>query len=163
MVNLLKTSARKGDTDEDAECRSVMYWASTGQPLFQQQESLDQAADADPSESKVDEVPYPLTPKPKGKTDKQRQKDQLKGECELRKQEEARERQRKKEEKEKEKKAKEDEQENRKRKEEEDKLATAAAAAFALQKKRAVEGLQAALQRGVRVGLSKSKGKSNTK
>ena len=50
VVNLLKTSVRKGDTEEDVEWRSVMHWASTGQPLFQQ-ESPDQAADADTSES----------------------------------------------------------------------------------------------------------------
>ena len=68
--------------------------------------------------------------------------------------------QRKKEEKEKEKKAKEDERANRKRKDEEDKLATAAAGASPSQKKRAVEGLQATLQRGVRVGLSKSNGRA---
>ena len=30
VVNLLKTSVRKGDTDEDVEWRSVMQWASTG-------------------------------------------------------------------------------------------------------------------------------------
>ena len=158
VVNLLKTSVRKGDTEEDVEWQSVMHWASTGQPLFQQ-ESPDQAADADTSESEVEEVPDPQTPKPKGKTDKQRQKEQEKAERELRKQEEARERQRKKEEKEKEKKAKEDERANCKRKEEEDKLATAAAAASPSLKKRAIEGLQATLQRGVRVGLSKSNGK----
>ena len=35
VVNLLKTSVRKGDTEEDVEWRSVMHWASTGQPLFQ--------------------------------------------------------------------------------------------------------------------------------
>ena len=34
VVNLLKTSIQKGDTEEDAEWRSVMHWASTGQPLF---------------------------------------------------------------------------------------------------------------------------------
>ena len=72
VVNLLKTSVRKGDTEEDVEWRSVMHWASTGQPLFQQQESPDQAADADTSESQVEEVSDPQTPKPKGKTDKQR-------------------------------------------------------------------------------------------
>ena len=72
----------------------------------------------------------------------------------MQKQEEAREQQRQTEEKEKEKKAKEDE--GAKRKEEEDKLATAAAAASPLKEKRAVEGLQAILQRGVWVGLSKS-------
>ena len=163
VVNLLKTSVRKGDTEEDVEWRSVMHWARTGQPLFQQQESPDHAADADTSELEVEEVPDPQTPKPKGKTDKQRQKEQEKAERELRKQEEAREWQRKKEEKEKEKKAKEDERANRTRKEEEDKLATAAAAASPSQKKRVVEGLQATLQRGVRVGLSKSNGKSNGK
>ena len=108
-------------------------------------------------------MPDPQTPKPKGRTDKQRQKEQEKVERELRKQEEARERQLKKEEKEKEKKVKEDERANRKRKQEEDKLATAAAAASPSQKKRAVDGLQATLQRGVRVGLSNSNGKSNSK
>ena len=162
VVNLLKTSLRKGDTEEDVDWRSVMHWARTGQPLFQQ-ESPDQAADADTSESEVEEVPDPQTPTPKGKTDKQRQKDQEKAERELRKQEEARERQRKKEEKEKEKKAKEDERANRKRKEEEDKLATATATASPSQKKRAVEDIQATLQGGIRVGLSKSNGKSNGK
>ena len=30
VVNLLKTSVRKGDTEEDVEWRSVMHWASTG-------------------------------------------------------------------------------------------------------------------------------------
>ena len=159
VVNLLKTSVRKGDTEEDVEWRSVMHWASTGQPMFQQQESHDQAADADTSESEVEEVPDPQTPKPKGKTDEQRQKEHEKGERELRKPAEAREWQRKKEEKQKEKKAKEDERANRKRKEEEDKLAMAAAAASPSQKKRAVECLQATLQRGVQVGLSKSNGK----
>ena len=34
VVNLLKTSIRKGDTQEDFEWRSVMHSASTGQPLF---------------------------------------------------------------------------------------------------------------------------------
>ena len=34
VVNLLKTSVRKGDTEEDVESRSAMHWASTGQPLF---------------------------------------------------------------------------------------------------------------------------------
>ena len=141
VVNLLKTSVRKGDTEEDVEWRSVMHWASTGQPLFQQ-ESPDQAGDADTNESEVEEVPDPQTPKPKGRnTDKQRQKEQGKAERKLRKQEEAREKQRKKEEKEKEKKAKEDERANRKRKEEEDKLATAAGGASPSQKKRAVRGL----------------------
>ena len=159
VVNVLKTSVRKGDTEEDVEWRSVMHWANTDQPLFQQQVSLDQVADADTSESEDEEVPDPQTPKPQGKTDKQRQKEQEKAECELRKQEEARERQRKKEEKEKQKKAKEDERANRKRKEEEDKLATAAAAVSPSHKKRAIEGLQATLQRGVWVGLSKSNGK----
>ena len=163
VVNLLKTSVRKGDTEEDVEWRSVMHWASTRQPLFEQ-ESRDEAADADTSELEVEEVPDPQTPKPKGRnTDKQRQKEQGKAERELRKQEEAREKQRKKEEKEKEKKAKEDERANRKRKEEEDKLATAAAGASPSQKKRVVEGLQATLQRGVLAGLSKSNGKSNSK
>ena len=163
VVNLLKTSVRKGDTQEDVEWRSVTHWASTGQPLFRQ-ESPDQAADADTSESEVEEVPDPQTPKPKGRnTEKQRQKEHGKAERESRKQEEAREKQRKKEEKEKEKKAREDERANRKRKEEEDKLATAAAGASPSQKKRAVEGPKATLQRGVRVGLSKSNGKSNGK
>ena len=163
VVNLLKTSVRKGDTEEDVEWRSVTHRASIGQPLFRQ-ESPDQAADADTSESEVEEVRDPQTPKPKGRnTEKQRQKEHGKAERELRKQEEAREKQRKKEEKEKEKKAKEDEGANRKKEEEEDKLATAAAGASPSQKKRAVEGLQATLQRGVRVGLSKSNGKSNGK
>ena len=162
VMNLLKTSVRKGDTEEDVEWRSVMNWASTGQPLLQEHESPDQAADPDTSESGVEVVPDPQTPIPKGKTDKQRQKEQEKAERELRKQEEAWQRQRKKE-KGKGKKAKEDERANRKREEEEDKLATAAAAASPSQKKRAVEGLQASLQHGVRVGLSKSNGKSNGK
>ena len=73
VVNLLKTNVRKGDTEEDVEWRSVMHWASTGQPLFQRQESPYQAADADSSEEEVQEVPDPQTPKPKGETDKQRQ------------------------------------------------------------------------------------------
>ena len=47
-----------------------------------------------------------------------------------------------------------------KRKEEEAKLATAAATASPSQKKRAVAGLQATLQRGVRVGLFKSNDKT---
>ena len=113
VVNVLKTSVRKGDTEEDVEWRSVIQWASTGQPLFQQQESLDHAADADTSVSAFEEVPDPQTPKPKGKTDKQRQKWQEKAERELRKQEEARERQRKKQEKEKEKKASKSQEERR--------------------------------------------------
>ena len=159
VVKPLKTSVRKGDTEEDVEWRRLIQWASTGQPLFQQQKFLDQRADADTSESEVEEVPDPQTPKPKGKTDKQRQKEQEKVERELRKREEARERQRKKEEKQKEKKAKEDERANRKRKEEEDKMATAAAAASPSQKKRTAEGLLAILQCGVRVGLSKGNGK----
>ena len=91
VVNLLKTSVRKGDTEEDVEWRSVMHWASTGHPLFQKQESPDQAGDADSSEEKVEEVPDPQTPKPNGKIDKQRQKEQEKAERELRKQEEAQE------------------------------------------------------------------------
>ena len=136
MVNLLKTSVRKGDTEEDVEWRSVMHWASTGQPLFQQQKSPDQAAYTDTSELEVEEVPDLQTPKPKGKTDKEQQKEQEKAERELWKQEEARERQRKKEEKEKEKKAKEDNRANHKRKEEEGKLPTAAAAASPSQKKK---------------------------
>ena len=129
VVNLPKTSVRKGDKEEDVEWRSVMHLASTGQPLFQEQESPDQAADADTSVLEVEEVLDPQTPKPKGEIDKQRQEEQEKAKRELRKQEEARERQRKKEEKEKEQKAKADERVNRKRKEEEDKLATAAVAA----------------------------------
>ena len=36
-----------------------MHWASTGHPLFQQQESPDQAGDADNSEEEVAGV-YPL-------------------------------------------------------------------------------------------------------
>ena len=163
VVNLSKTSVCKGDKQEDIEWRSVRHWASTSQPLFQQQESLDQAADAHSSELEVEEVPDPQTPKPKGKTDKQRQKEQEKAERELRKQEDAQDWQRKKEEKQKEKKAKEDERANHMRKEEQDTLATAAAAAFPSHKKKAVEGLQATLQRGVRVSLSKSNGKSNGK
>ena len=107
-MNLLKTSVRKGDTEENVEWRSVVHWAGTGQPLFQQRESPDHAANMDTSESEVEEVPDPQTRKSKGKTDKQRQKEQEKAERELRKQEGARERQRKKEEKDKEKKAKED-------------------------------------------------------
>ena len=135
VVNLLKTSVRKGDTEEDFEWRSVMHWASTGQSLFQQQESPDHGGDADSSEE-IEEVTDPQTPKPKGKTDKQRQKEQDRAQRELRKQEEARERQRKMEEKEKEKQAKEDKRANRKRNEEEDKLATAAAGASPSQKKK---------------------------
>ena len=141
VVNLLKTRLRKGDTEEDGEWRSGTRWASTGRLLFQQQESPDQAADADKTGSEVEEVPDPQTPKPKGETDKQPQKEQEKAEGELQKQEEARERQGKKEEKEKEEKPKEDKRGNRKRKEEEDKLATTAAGASPSQKKRAVEGL----------------------
>ena len=38
VVNPLKTSVRKGDTEEDVQWRSVIHWASTDQPLFQQQE-----------------------------------------------------------------------------------------------------------------------------
>ena len=129
VVKLLKTSVRKGDTEEDVQWQRVMYLASTGQPLFQQKECPDQAADADSSESEVEEVPDLQTPKPKGKTDKQGEKEQEKAERDLRKQEETRERNRKKEEKEREKKAKKDERANCKRKEEEDQLATAAAAA----------------------------------
>ena len=49
VVNVPKTSVWKGDTEEDVERQSVMHWASTGQPLFQQQESLDEAGDADSS------------------------------------------------------------------------------------------------------------------
>ena len=139
-MNLLKTSVRKRDTEEDVEWRSVMHWASTGQPLFQQHESPDQAADADSSESEVEEMLDPQTTKPKGITDNQRQKEQEKAERELRKHEEARERQRKKEEKEKQKKAKEDERANRKRKEKEDKLAMVATTASPSQKKKAVGG-----------------------
>ena len=87
VVNLLKTSVRKGDTEEDVEWRSVTQWASTGQPLFRQ-ESPHQAADADTSESEVEEVPGPQTPKPKGRnTEKQRQKEHGKAERESRKQE----------------------------------------------------------------------------
>ena len=41
VANLLKTSVRKGDTEDDVEWRNVMYWESMGQPLFQQHESLD--------------------------------------------------------------------------------------------------------------------------
>ena len=100
VVNLLKTSVRKGDTEEDIEWRGVMKGASTGQLLFQQHESPDQVAEADNSEEKVEEVMDPQTPKPKGKTNKQRQQEQEKA-----KQEEAQERQHKREEKEKEKKA----------------------------------------------------------
>ena len=133
VVNLLKTGVPKGDTDEDVEWRSVMQWASTGQP-FQQQEHPDEGGDTDSSEEEIEEVTGPQTPKPKGKTNKQRQKEQEKAECELQKQEEVRERQRKREEKEKEKKAKEDERANRNRKEEEDKQATVAVAASPSQK-----------------------------
>ena len=89
-MNLLKASVHEGDTEEDVEWRSVMHWASTGQPPFHQQESLDQAADADSSESDVEGVPDLQTPKPKGKTDKQRQKEEEKAERDLRKKEEAR-------------------------------------------------------------------------
>ena len=53
VVNLLKASVRKGHTEEDVEWRTVMHWASTGQPLFQQHESPDDAATADTSESEV--------------------------------------------------------------------------------------------------------------
>ena len=76
VVTLLKTSVRKGDTEEDVEWRSAMQWASTGSLLFQQQESPDQAVDADSSEEEDEEVPNPQTPKPEGKTDKQRRKEQ---------------------------------------------------------------------------------------
>ena len=158
MVNLLKTSVRKGDTEEDVEWRSVMHWATTGQPLFQRHESPDQAGDADSSESEVKEVPDPQIPNPKGYTDKQRQKEQEKAELELHKQEEARERQRKKDEKEREKKSQRGHRANRKRKEEEDKLAAAAAMASPSQKKRAIEGLQATLQGGVRSWLIQEQG-----
>ena len=41
VVNLLKTSVRKGDTEKDVEWRSVMHWAITGQPLSEQEESPD--------------------------------------------------------------------------------------------------------------------------
>ena len=64
VVNLLKTSVRKGDTEEDVEWRRVMHWASTGDPLFLQQESPDEAGDTDNSELEVEEVPHPQTPKP---------------------------------------------------------------------------------------------------
>ena len=36
VVNVLKTSVRKGDTEQDVEWQSVMHWASTGRLLFQQ-------------------------------------------------------------------------------------------------------------------------------
>ena len=111
------------------------------------------------SESEDEEVPDPQTPKPKGKTNKQRQKEQEKAGHQLRKQEQARKRQHKKEEKKEEEKAKEDERANHKRKQQEDTFATAAAAASPSHKERAVAGLRAILQRGVRVGLSKSNGK----
>ena len=88
---------------------------SGGVPCTGQAESPDPVANADSSESKVEEVPDPQTPKPKGKTDKERQKEQEKAERKLRKQEEARERQLKKKEKEKEKKAKEYERANHKK------------------------------------------------
>ena len=83
VVNLPTTSIRKGDTEKDVEWRSVMHWASMGQPLFQQQESPDRAGEGDSSESEVEEVPDPQTAKPRGKTDKQRQKDQDKAAHEL--------------------------------------------------------------------------------
>ena len=101
---------------------------------------MDQAADADTSESQVEDASDPQTPKPMEKTDEQRHKEEEKAKRELRRQEEAREGQRKKEEKEKQKKPKEDERANRKRKEEEDIFATAAAMASPSQKKGAVEG-----------------------
>ena len=72
VVNLVKTSVQKGDTEEDAEWGSVTYWPSTGRPLFQQQGSPDHAGRVDCSAPEVEEVPDPETPKPKGKTDKQR-------------------------------------------------------------------------------------------
>ena len=147
VVNLLKTSVRKGAKEEDVEWRSVTHSASTDQPLFEQQEFPDPAADADTSESKVEKVPDPQSPKPKQEADKQRQKEQEKAERKLRKKDEARERQRKKEEKEKGKKAKDDEPANRKREEEEHKLATAAVAASPFQKKGADEGLGLAYPR----------------
>ena len=71
VVNLLKTSVRKGDTEEDV----VMHLASRGQPLFQQHQSPAQASDADSSEAEIEAVTDPQTPKPKGKTEKQRQKE----------------------------------------------------------------------------------------
>ena len=111
-----------------------MHRASTGQPLFQRQDSLDEAGDVDNSEEEIEEVTGPQAPKLKGKMDKQWRKEQEQAGHELRKQEEARERQRKKEEMEKEKKAKEHERGSRKRNEEEDKLATAAAGASPFQK-----------------------------
>ena len=57
VVNVLKTSVHKGDMEEDVEWRSVMHWSSTGQPLFHQ--FPDQAADADTSESEVEEMRDP--------------------------------------------------------------------------------------------------------
>ena len=66
LVNVLTTSVRKGDTEEDVEWRSVMHRASTSQPLFQRQESPDHTADTDTSESKVEEVPDPQTCQTKG-------------------------------------------------------------------------------------------------
>ena len=131
--------------------------------MFQQKGTPNQGSDADRSESEVEDVQDPQTPKLKEKTDNQREKEQEKASRELQKQEEAREQQHKKNEKEKEQKAKEDEQANCKRREEEDKLAMVGTAASPKQKKMAVEGLQATLQRSVKVGLSKSNGKSNGK
>ena len=68
VVNVLKTSVGKGDTEEDVEWRSVMQWARTRQPLFQQQECPNEAGDTDSSEEEIKEVTYPQTLKPKGKT-----------------------------------------------------------------------------------------------
>ena len=34
VVSLPKTIVRKGDTEEDGEWRSIMQWASIGQPPF---------------------------------------------------------------------------------------------------------------------------------
>ena len=161
VVNHHKTSVRKADTDEDVEWWSVMQWASTCQPLFQQEEHLDEVGDADSAEEEIEEVTGPQTPLPKGKTDKQWHKEHEKAKRELRKQEEPQEWQRKMEEKEKEKKTKEGERASRKRREDEHSLEAAATAASESHKERVVEGLQATLACGPRVGLPKSGGKTN--
>ena len=72
MANLMKTSVRKVDMKEDGQWRSVMQWASTGEPLFQQHESPQHAGDGDSGEEEVKEVTDLQTPKPQRKTNKQR-------------------------------------------------------------------------------------------
>ena len=65
VVTLLNPSVRKGGTEQDVEWRCVMHWASTGQPMFQQQESPDQAAEGQSSEEEIEDVTDPQAPKPK--------------------------------------------------------------------------------------------------